>query len=77
MNTRANVNIDGTTAVLTQGDKRLTVRFTGKLIKVEVVDISAPRHDYDQPNPNFRQLVVSGAPDPTGTWTLGTRFSRS
>lgn len=76
MATEAEVRLEGTTAFLTQKGKRLTVRFEGNGIQLDVLDISAPRHDFDAPNPNVRQLVVSGKPRADGSWKLGARFSR-
>jgi hypothetical protein len=76
MTTEAEVRLEGTTAFLTQKGKRLAVRFEGKAIQLAVLDISAPRQDFDQPNPNVRQLVVSGKPGADGSWKLGVRFSR-
>jgi oligo-alginate lyase len=76
MATEAEVRLEGTTAFLTQKGKRLIVQFEGKAIQLDVLDISAPRRDFDQPNPNVRQLVVSGKPRADGSWKLGARFSR-
>ena len=76
MATEAEVRLEGTTAFLTQKGKRLTVQFEGNAIQLDVLDISAPRRDFDQPNPNVRQLVVSGKPKADGSWKLATRFSR-
>jgi hypothetical protein len=76
MATEAEIRLEGTTAFLTQKGKRLTVQFKGDAIQLDVLDISAPRQDFDQPNPNVRQLVVSGKPRADGSWNLGARFSR-
>ncbi|MBW8720895.1 MAG: heparinase II/III family protein, partial [Polaromonas sp.] len=76
MATEAEVRLEGNTALLTQKGKRLTVQFEGDGIQLDVLDISAPRRDFDQPNPNVRQLVVSGKPGADGSWKLGVRFSR-
>jgi len=76
MATEAEVRLEGRTAFLTQKGKRLTVQFEGNGIQLDVLDISAPRRDFDQPNPNVRQLVVSGKPRADGSWKLGARFSR-
>ncbi|WP_083336896.1 heparinase II/III family protein [Polaromonas sp. JS666] len=76
MATEAEVRLEGTTAFLAQKGKRLTVQFEGNAIQLDVLDISAPRRDFDQPNPNVRQLVVSGKPKADGSWKLATRFSR-
>lgn len=76
MATEAEVRLEGTTAFLTQKGKRLTVQFEGNAIQLDVLDISAPRQDFDQPNPNVRQLVVSGKPRADGSWKLAARFSR-
>ena len=77
MTTDAEISIDGKQALLSVKGKRLNIRFEGEGIKLEVLDISAPRHDFDAANPNMRQLLVTGQPGPDGTWKLGTRFSRS
>lgn len=77
MVTDADVRIVGSSAELTQKGKRLTVQFDGAGVQLEVVDISAPRHDYDAPNLNARQLIASGKVRPDGVWKLGVRFARS
>jgi hypothetical protein len=76
MATEAEVSLEGHTAFLTQKGKRLAVQFEGEGIQLDVLDISAPRRDFDQSNPNVRQLVVSGKPRANGSWKLGVRFSR-
>ncbi|WP_175541784.1 heparinase II/III family protein [Polaromonas sp. YR568] len=76
MATEAEVRLEGTTAFLTQKGKRLIVQFEGSGIQLDVLDISTPRQDFDHPNPNVRQLVVSGKPGADGSWKLGARFSR-
>lgn len=76
MATEAEVRLEGTTAFLAQKGKHLKVQFEGKAIELDVLDISAPRQDFDQPNPNVRQLVVTGKPGADGSWKLGARFSR-
>jgi len=77
MATEAEVRLEGNTAFLTQQGKRLAVQFEGDGIQLDVLDISKPRQDFDQPNPNVRQLVVSGKPGADGSWKLSARFSRS
>ena len=76
MATEAEIRLEGSTAFLMQKGKHLVVQFEGNGIQLDVLDISAPRHDFDQPNPNVRQLVVSGKPGADGSWKLGVRFSR-
>lgn len=76
MATEAEIRLEGSTAFLMQKGKHLVVQFEGHGIQLDVLDISAPRHDFDQPNPNVRQLVVSGKPGADGSWKLGVRFSR-
>lgn len=76
MNTEAEIHIDGDTALLTQKGKLLAIRFEGNGLQLNVLDISAPKHDYDVPNPNVRQLTVTGKPIADGSWRLNARFSR-
>lgn len=76
MNTEAEVQIDGNAVVLSQKGKRLAIQFEGSALQLGVLDIATPRHDYDAPNPNTRQLVVTGKPLSDGSWRLQTRFTR-
>lgn len=76
MNTEAAIQIDGNTALLRQQGKNLTIRFEGSGLLLDVLEISAPRHDFDAPNPGVRQLVATGRPQADGTWKIGVRFVR-
>lgn len=76
MTTEAEVQIDGNAAMLSQKGKRLAIQFEGSALQLGVLDIATPRHDYDAPNPNTRQLVVTGKPLSDGSWRLQTRFTR-
>jgi len=50
---------DGDTAFLTQRGKRLVIGFAGEGVPFDILDVSAPKHDYDAPNPKVRQLTVT------------------
>lgn len=76
MNTEADVRIDGNSVVLSQKGKRLTIQFEGIGLQFDVLDISMPRHDYDAPNPNVRQLVATAKPASNGCFRLQARFAR-
>lgn len=76
MNTEAEAHIDGNLVSLTQKGKRLAIQFDGIGMQLDVLDISAPRRGYDVPNPNVRQLTVTGKPTADGSWRLTTRFFR-
>jgi hypothetical protein len=76
MNTQASVAIDGQEAILRQDGQVLHVRFAGMPVVLTVVDISAPRADFDAPNPGTRQLVATAPADASGAWGLTVRFSR-
>jgi hypothetical protein len=76
MCTEADIGIEGNSAVLTQQDKTLRVRFAGDAVRLAVRDISAPRRDIDQPNRNTRQLVATAPADTKGNWRLDARFAR-
>lgn len=75
MNTEAAVQIDGTRATLSLGNKRLNLDFSGSPVSLEVLDISRPRADYDQPNPNTHQLIARGPAAADGSWRLKVDFS--
>lgn len=74
MNTEADVQIEGNAAVLTQKGKRLRVQFEGIGLRLDVVDISLPRRDYDAPNPRVKQLLVIGRAGVDGRWRLRSHF---
>jgi len=77
MNTEAEVRVEGNLVKLTQKGKRLAIQFDGSTpSQIEVTDISAPRHDYDAPNPNVRQLSVTASTAVDGSWGLTTKFFR-
>lgn len=76
MNTEAQVQIEGKVATLSQKGKRLVVQFEGSDLRLDVLDISAPVRAYDVPNPNVRQLIVTGKTASDGSWKLQTRFAR-
>lgn len=76
MNTEADVSIDGGVAVLSQKGKRLVIRFEGTPHRLAVLDLAAPRQAHDAPNPNVKQLVVTGQSQPDGIWQLRTQFAR-
>ena len=76
MNTEANVHIEGNSVVLMQQGKRLLIQFEGKELQLSTADISSPKHDFDAPNPNVKQVIVTGHTNTDGSWTLGARFSR-
>ena len=77
MNTEAAVEIEGTRVTLSQKGKRLAIDFEGSGLQLEVADISAPRQGYDAPNPNVRQLRVTGNASADGSWRLATKFFRA
>jgi hypothetical protein len=76
MNTEANVHIEGNSVVLMQQGKRLLIQIEGKELQLSAADISSPKHDFDAPNPNVKQVIVTGHTNTDGSWTLGARFSR-
>ena len=76
MTTQAAITLEGGEAILRQDGQTLRIRFDGPSIALAVVDISAPRAEFDAPNPGTRQLVASGSVDPSGSWSLAVRFSR-
>jgi aspartate 1-decarboxylase len=76
MNTEANVHIEGNSVELMQQGKRLLIKFEGKELQLSAADISAPKHDFDAPNPNVKQVIVTSHTNTDGSWTLGARFSR-
>lgn len=76
MNTEADVHIEGDTALLRQKGKHLTVHFEGSGLRLMVLDISAPKNDFDTSNPNVRQLVATGHTNADGTWRVDVRFGR-
>jgi len=75
MNTEAAIDLDGSRATLSLGNKQLRLNFAGSPVRLEVQDISLPRADYDQPNPNTRQLIAHGPVSSNGSWRLKVEFS--
>ncbi|PAS92040.1 MAG: hypothetical protein CGU28_17070 [Candidatus Dactylopiibacterium carminicum] len=76
MNTEAAIQLEDGAALLTLRGKRLRVEFSGSPVALEIRDISQPRNDYDQPNPNTRQLLARASAAPQGLWRLKVRFAR-
>jgi hypothetical protein len=76
MNTEADVSVEGGVAVLSQKGKRLVIRFEGTPHRLAVLDLAAPRQAHDAPNPNVKQLVVTGQTQSGGAWRLSARFAR-
>jgi hypothetical protein len=74
MTTEANVQLEGSTAVLTQKEKSMRVQFAGSALRLEVRDISTPASDLDSPNPNTRQLIANAPAQADGSWHLSVRF---
>ena len=74
MCTSAAVSIKGNTATLTQQGKQMTLRFEGAPVTLQVQDISAPRADFDAPNPGTLQLLVFGQIGDRGDWAVQTVF---
>jgi hypothetical protein len=76
MCTEASVSIDGRTALLTQQGKDLRMQFAGSDMRLQTLDISAPRTDIDAPNPDTRQVIASSPVAADGTWSMSVRLSR-
>ncbi|GAB4056949.1 heparinase II/III domain-containing protein [Uliginosibacterium sediminicola] len=76
MSTEAEIRIDGQHVVLSLAGKQLQLRFSGTPLRLSVLDISAPRADFDLPNPKQRQLLASAPVAADGSWQLQVRFSR-
>ena len=74
MCTEAEVRIEGEGAHLSLGGQRLAVHFSGSPVTLSVLDISAPRRDYDAPNPGVRQLIATAPVPASGRWQLAVRF---
>jgi oligo-alginate lyase len=70
MCTEADIKIDGNTATLTQKGKTLHLGFSGQGVVLSVLDISQPRSDFDQPNPNLRQLIATAPVASDGCWRV-------
>lgn len=76
MTTDADIILTGNEARLSSAGKTLRLRFAGSPVRLEVLDVSTPRHDYDQPNPATRQLIARGPASRDGHWQLEVSFAR-
>lgn len=74
MCTTADIRIQGNIALLTQQGKQLRLRFEGAPVSLQIQDISAPRADFDAPNPGTRQLLAFGKIADDGSWQLQCTF---
>ena len=77
MTTQAAVRLAGDSAYLSLGGKQLAVHFSGAPITLSVREVSAPRQDYDAPNPDTRQLLATANVPADGRWRLAVRFTRA
>ena len=68
--TRAEVTPTADGATLRQNGETLRLSFTcDQPARLEVEDVSAPRHDWESPNPNLRRLVIH-VDTPAGTTAI-------
>ncbi|WP_293854748.1 heparinase II/III family protein [uncultured Alsobacter sp.] len=70
LTTRAAITLEDRTAVLRQDGQVLRVRFEGAPVVLGAPDISAPRSEFDAPNPGARQLLATAPADAAGSWSL-------
>jgi hypothetical protein len=60
MVTTADVSLDGDKALLRDGQKKLALRVLAPAgAKFEVLDISKPRRDFDEPNPSAKMVTLT------------------
>ena len=73
--TKANIKIEGETAILQQNGKTLRIRRLSPAGTWTVEDISKPAHDFDAPNPGTKLLVLDVPVQAGGSAKIETEFT--